>query len=68
MSPTESEAMRALRRELHRHPELAWQEHSSRDRIAARLQALGLSPRPMASTGLPHFRCRTIASLTNNGI
>lgn len=52
MSPTESEAMRALRRELHRHPELAWQEHSSRDRIAARLQALGLSPRPMASTGL----------------
>ena len=54
MSPPEpsTEAMRALRRELHRHPELAWQEHSSRDRIAARLQALGLRPRPMASTGL----------------
>ena len=43
----------ALRRDLHRHPEVARQEHATTARISAELQALGLSPQTLtAGTGL----------------
>lgn len=34
-----------LRRDLHRHPEVGWQEHRTTDTIAGLLRAFGLSPR-----------------------
>lgn len=40
------------RRHLHSHPELSFQEHQTQAFVAERLRSLGLSPRPMASTGL----------------
>jgi amidohydrolase len=43
----------ALRRDLHRHPEVARQEHATTARVAAELRALGLEPHPLSSgTGL----------------
>lgn len=42
----------ALRRELHRHPELSSGEHDTAERIARELRALGLEPRRAAGTGL----------------
>jgi len=41
----------ALRRELHRQPELTWQEHETAARIRAELGALGIAWRECAETG-----------------
>ncbi|TBW33800.1 amidohydrolase [Siculibacillus lacustris] len=41
-----------LRRHFRAHPELSGEEHRTQARIAAELAALGLSPRPIAGTGL----------------
>jgi amidohydrolase len=38
-------ALTAMRRDLHRHPELGFQEHRTAGIVAARLRALGLEPR-----------------------
>lgn len=47
------EHMVALRRELHRHPELSWQEHETAGRLVAALDTLGLtSRRGVAGTGV----------------
>jgi len=40
-----------LRRELHRHPETAWEEHHTAERIRARLGELGIGCRACADTG-----------------
>lgn len=42
----------AFRRDLHRHPELAWQEHRTTQRVADRLRVAGLEPRLLEPTGL----------------
>jgi amidohydrolase len=42
----------ALRRELHRQPELSGAETATSDRVARALRALGLSPRSVGGTGL----------------
>lgn len=41
-----------VRRDLHRHPELSWQERRTADRIEGELERLGLSPRRVLDTGL----------------
>src|SRR3972149_6302172 len=42
----------ALRRDLHRHPELSWQEKRTQEVILDRLRAWGLEDaRPIADTG-----------------
>jgi amidohydrolase len=42
-----------LRRDLHMHPELGWQERRTTEVLAAHLSAAGLEPRPLAGgTGL----------------
>ena len=40
-----------LRHELHRHPEIGWQEHATADRIRTRLAELGIEHRACAGTG-----------------
>ena len=47
----EAEAL-AVRRHLHRHPELGWHEHETQRFLADWLTAGGLSPTPIAGTGL----------------
>ncbi|RME26070.1 MAG: amidohydrolase [Deltaproteobacteria bacterium] len=42
----------AFRRDLHRHPELSWQEHRTAERIEAHLVDLGLQPRRLAGTAV----------------
>ena len=42
----------ALRREFHMYPELGFQEHETAQRIEQYLQALGLSVRRVAGTGI----------------
>ena len=43
----------ALRRDLHRHPELSWDEHGTMQRISAQLHALGIPHRTgVARTGI----------------
>lgn len=42
----------ALRRDLHRHPELSGQEHRTAARIEEALRALGLQPARVAGTGV----------------
>ena len=43
----------ALRRDLHQHPELSWDEHRTMDRIAAHLSDLGIHHRTgVAGTGI----------------
>jgi amidohydrolase len=43
----------AVRRDLHAHPELGWQEHRTTAVLTDRLEAAGLSPKPLSSgTGL----------------
>jgi amidohydrolase len=42
----ERESLVATRRDLHRHPELAFEEKRTADLVAKRLRAIGLSPRP----------------------
>ncbi|MEZ6186481.1 MAG: M20 family metallopeptidase [Planctomycetota bacterium] len=44
--------MVALRRDLHRHPELSFEEERTACQIAAALRELGLEPRRIAGTGL----------------
>src|SRR5699024_838203 len=46
------EQLRAVRRHLHRHPELSHQEHATTDFIDEQLRGLGLAPQRMAHTGL----------------
>lgn len=49
----------ALRRELHRHPELSWQEHATADRLAAAAKSLGGAVSRVAGTGVvARFRGR----------
>jgi hippurate hydrolase len=46
-------ALIGLRRALHRHPELAWHEHATADRLAAALSAAGVDDvQRVAGTGL----------------
>ncbi len=42
----------AIRRHLHSHPELSFHETETQKFVASQLTALGLSPQPMADTGL----------------
>jgi len=42
----------AVRCDLHRHPELSWQEHRTADRISARLDELGIVHRHVLGTGV----------------
>ena len=42
----------AIRRHLHRHPELSFLETETQRFVAEQLRALGLAPQPMANTGL----------------
>jgi amidohydrolase len=42
----------SLRRELHRHPELGWNEHGTQKLLADWLSARGLKPQRTAKTGL----------------
>lgn len=42
----------AIRRDLHRHPELSWQEHRTSDRVFELLTELGFEPRRMVETGV----------------
>lgn len=44
--------MVAMRRDLHRHPELSWQEHRTTERICEALQELGISPQRVLETGI----------------
>lgn len=46
------ERLRALRRELHRHPELAYREAGTAARVCDELTGLGLEPRAIAGTGV----------------
>ncbi|WP_330960318.1 N(2)-acetyl-L-2,4-diaminobutanoate deacetylase DoeB2 [Photobacterium sp. 53610] len=49
-------AAKSFRQELHRHPELGWQEHQTAAAIRDRLTALGIDWRPCAKTGtVAHF-------------
>lgn len=48
-----------LRRELHRHPELSWQEQATADRLAAAVETLGGEVARVAGTGVvARFRGR----------
>lgn len=42
----------ALRRELHRHPELSWKEYATSDRLAAVAESLGATVTRVANTGV----------------
>ncbi len=44
--------MVAIRRDLHRHPELSWQEERTAERASARLRELGIPQRRLAGTGI----------------
>lgn len=50
--PSLFERMTALRRDLHRHPELAWQEHRTTSRIIEELDRLGIPHRQPLETGV----------------
>lgn len=41
-----------FRRDLHRHPEISFQEHRTTARLRERLEAAGLEPRSVSETGL----------------
>ncbi len=52
LADTEADLI-ALRRDLHAHPELGWQERRTTQVLASRLSAAGLEPRPLpGGTGL----------------
>lgn len=44
--------MVAIRRDLHKHPELSWQESRTADRICEALERLGIQHRRVAGTGI----------------
>ena len=46
------ERMVAIRRDLHRYPELSWQEHETAERICAVLHELGIPHRRLMGTGV----------------
>jgi len=48
----EAAAIKALREDLHAHPELSWQEHRTTDLVAARLEAAGIAVSRLPHTGL----------------
>src|SRR4051812_29089564 len=50
--PEQRSALISLRRELHRHPEIGFQEHHTSALIRQRLEAAGLDVRGLAGTGL----------------
>ncbi|MCB9764225.1 MAG: amidohydrolase [Alphaproteobacteria bacterium] len=52
LPPEVVDEMVEVRRDLHQHPELSWTEHRTAQALRARLAAMGLSPRPIAETGL----------------
>ena len=52
IQPSLFERMVALRRDLHQHPELSWQEERTAGLIESELVRLGLSPRRLLDTGL----------------
>ncbi|HEX4933117.1 MAG TPA: M20 family metallopeptidase [Gemmatimonadaceae bacterium] len=53
----------ALRRELHRHPELSWKEYATSDRLAAVAESLGGTVQRVANTGVvARFRGRDPAA------
>jgi hippurate hydrolase len=52
-SPADRAFLIALRRDLHRHPELAWSETRTQERLEAALRASGITEvAPLAETGL----------------
>ena len=46
------ESMVSMRRKLHQHPELSWQEYRTAEQVEAFLKSLGLTPRRIAGTGI----------------
>lgn len=52
IKPSLFERTVALRRDLHRHPELSWQEQKTTDRLARELDRLGIAHRRPLQTGL----------------
>ncbi len=52
IQPSLFERMVALRRDLHRHPELSWQEHRTTERLVSELDRLGLSYERPLPTGV----------------
>src|SRR4051794_17948726 len=50
--PAQRDALVSLRRELHRHPEIGFQEHKTSAIIRSRLEAAGIDVRGLAGTGL----------------
>jgi amidohydrolase len=47
-----ADRMIAMRRELHRHPELSWQEHQTAERISSALHRLGIPHHRLGGTGV----------------
>ncbi|MGB1698805.1 MAG: amidohydrolase, partial [Nannocystaceae bacterium] len=45
-------ALTKLRHEIHRHPELGFEEFETQRRVMSHLRELGFDPRPCAKTGV----------------
>jgi hippurate hydrolase len=52
VDPALFEELVAVRRDLHQHPELAWEEYRTADRVSDFLEAQGVEHRRVAGTGL----------------
>ena len=52
LSAAERESLVALRRDLHRHPEIAFEEHRTAGIVEARLRSVGLAPERFGGTGV----------------
>jgi hippurate hydrolase len=52
VEPDVFQRMVEIRRDLHRHPELSWEEERTADRVEERLQELGIAARRLCRTGL----------------
>lgn len=52
LEPAAMDRMVRMRRDLHRHPELSWQEHRTAERICAALEGLGIEHRRLLATGV----------------
>ena len=52
VDPAVAERMVAIRRDLHRHPELSWEEQRTAERIDETLDALAIRHRRMMNTGV----------------